>query len=115
MAQASNKTDKTHDRLTKELNRLKTNINNEGNMDTDLSKGQLRSRSIAVSTSRVPNTGQTATVDTTVPQSITPQVGQVQSSHRSNSPENEESHKEIRNHKSRMTKSIKTNTKPTPL
>ena len=44
-------------------------------MDTDLSKRQLRSRSIAVSTPRVPTTGQMTTVDTTVPQSITPQVG----------------------------------------
>ena len=103
MAQANNKPDKTHDRLTKEVNRLKTDLNNEGNMDADLS------------TPGVPNTGQTTTVDTCVLQSITPQVGQVQSSHRSNFPENEESHKEIKNCMARITKSIKKNTNPNPL
>ena len=38
MAQANDKTNKTHDRLTKELHRFKTDLNNKGNMDTDLSK-----------------------------------------------------------------------------
>ena len=38
MVGANNKPDKTHDKLTKELNRLKTDLNNEGNMDTDLYK-----------------------------------------------------------------------------
>ena len=33
-----NKPDKTHDRLTKELNKLKADLKNEGNMGTDLSK-----------------------------------------------------------------------------
>ena len=84
-------------------------------MGTDLSKRWLSSRSIAVSTPRVPYTGQTNTEDTTVPKFITPQVGQVQSSHRSNFPENEESHKEIKKHNVRITKSIKINTKPNPL
>ena len=42
-------------------------------MDTDLSKRQLRSRSIVVSMPKVPNIGEMTTVDTIVPQSITPQ------------------------------------------
>ena len=103
MGQANDKPNNRHDGLTKELNRLKTDLNNEGNMDTDLSKRWLRSKLIAVSTSRVPTTGQTTTVDTTVPQSITPQAGQVQSSPRSNFAENEEPHQEIKHCKARIT------------
>ena len=54
MAQANEKPDKTHDKLTKELNKLKIDLNNEGNMDTDLTKRQLRSRMIVVPTPRGP-------------------------------------------------------------
>ena len=113
MVQANDKPDKTHDRLTKELNKLKTDLNNEGNMDTDLSKRQLRSRSIVVPMPRVPTFGQMTTVDTTVPNPLPP-IGQVQSSLRSNFPEEEETHKEIKDHRARITKSSKTNTKPKP-
>ena len=81
MVQANDKPDKTLDRLTKKLNKLKTDLNNEGHMDTDLSQRQIRSRTIVVPTPRVPNASQMTTLDTTVPQSITPQVEQVQSSH----------------------------------
>ena len=112
MVQENNKPDKTHDRLTKELNKLKTDLINESNMDTDLLKKQLRSRTIVVPTPRVPNTGQMTTVNTTVPQSITPQVWQVQSSY--DVPENEESYKEIKDHKAKITKNSKTNNKPKP-
>ena len=35
MTEENDKPNKTHDRLTKELNKLKTDLNNEGNMDTD--------------------------------------------------------------------------------
>ena len=70
--QANDKPNKIHDRLTKELKRLKTDLNNEGYMDTDLSTRQLRSRSIALSLPRVPNTGQTTTKDTTSPIQLHP-------------------------------------------
>ena len=63
MAQTK-KPDKTHDRLIKELNRLKTDLNNKGNMDTDLTKRQLRSRMLVVPTL---SPSQTTTVDTTGP------------------------------------------------
>ena len=39
MVQTNKKPDKTHDRLTKELNKLKIDLNiNEGNMDNYLTK-----------------------------------------------------------------------------
>ena len=46
MAQANDKPHKAHGRLNKELNKLETDLNNEGNMDTNLSKRKLRGRSI---------------------------------------------------------------------
>ena len=75
MAQTNDKPNKTCDRLTIKLNRLTTDLNNEGNMDADVSIRWLRSRSIAVSTLGISNTGQMTTVETTFPQSITTQVG----------------------------------------
>ena len=83
-------------------------------MKTYLSKRWLRSRLIAVSTSRVPTIGQMTPVDTTVPQYITPEIEQVQSSPRSNYTENIECQKEIKNHKARITKSVRTNAKLNP-
>ena len=53
MVQANEKPDKTHDRLIKELNRLKTDLNNDGGIDTDLPKRQLRSRMLVAPTPRV--------------------------------------------------------------
>ena len=38
MAETNEKPDKTHDRLIKELKRLKTDLNNDSNMDTDLTE-----------------------------------------------------------------------------
>ena len=70
MAQANEKPDKTHDKLTKELNKLKIDLNNEGNMDTDLTKRQLRSRMIVVPTPRVLNASQMATVIPLTPNPI---------------------------------------------
>ena len=55
MVQANEKHDKIHNRLLKELNRLKTDLNNEADIDTDLTKRQLRSRMLVASTPRVPN------------------------------------------------------------
>ena len=81
MAQANEKPDKIDDKLTKELNKLKIDLNNEGNTDTDLTKGELRSRTIEVPTPRVLSASQMAKVNTTDSQSNTPQVEQVQSSH----------------------------------
>ena len=115
MAQANKKPDKTHDKLTKELNKLKTDLNNEGNMGTDLTKRQLGRITIEEPTPRVLNASQMATVDTTDPQSNTPQVEQVHSLHRFNFPENEGSHKDGKGHRARITKSSKTNSKPNPL
>ena len=77
MAQANEKPYKTQDELTKELNKLKIDLNNKGNMDTDLTKRQLRSRTIVVPTPRVLNASQMTIVDTTDPQSNMPQVEQV--------------------------------------
>ena len=56
--QANEKPDKTHDNLTKELNRLKIDLNNKGTMDTDFTKRQLRSRTIVLSSPRVCNASQ---------------------------------------------------------
>ena len=42
MVQANEKPDKTHDKLTKELNKLKVDLNHEGNMDTDLTKETVK-------------------------------------------------------------------------
>ena len=81
-------------------------------MDTDLTKRHLRSRMTVVPTHRVPNASQTATVDTTDSQSNTPQVEQVQSSHRFTFQENEGSHKDTTGHRAKITKSSKTNSKP---
>ena len=68
--QANEKHNKTHDKLTKELNKLKIDLNNEGNMDTDLTKRWLRSRTIVVPTPRVLNASQTVTVDTPISRPI---------------------------------------------
>ena len=51
----------------KELNRLKTDLNNEGNVDTDLTRRQLRSRILVAPTPRVPSPSQMTAVDTTEP------------------------------------------------
>ena len=62
---------------------------------------------IVLPTSRIPNASQITTVDTTVPLSITPQVGQVQSSHRSNSPQNEGSHRGIKDCRGKLPKTAR--------
>ena len=95
---------KQQDELPKKLNQLKIDLNNESNTDTDLTRRQLRSRIILVPTPRVLNASQTATVDTTDPQSNIPQVEQVQYSHRFNFPANEGSHKDAKGHRARITK-----------
>ena len=87
MAQTNEKPDKTHVKLNKELNRLKTDLNNEGNMDTDLTKRQLKSRMLVVFTPRVLSPSQMTAVDTANPHSNTPQVEQDPSSPRFNSSE----------------------------
>ena len=84
MAQAIKRLHKTHSKLTKELNRPKIDLNDEGNKDIDLNKRQLRSRMIVVPTPRVFNASQMTTVDTTDPQSNSPQVEQVLTSPRFN-------------------------------
>ena len=38
MVQANGKPDNTHNRLSKELNRFGMDLNNEGNLDIDLTK-----------------------------------------------------------------------------
>ena len=76
MVQANEKPDKTHNRLIKELNRLRTVLNNEGDIDTDLTKRQLRSRTLVAPTPRVPSPSQMTTVDTTGPNSNIPQIEQ---------------------------------------
>ena len=65
MAQACEKPDKTHDRLMKELNRLKTDLNNDGNINTDLTRRQLRSKVLVAPTPRVLSPSQMITVDIT--------------------------------------------------
>ena len=67
MAQANEKPHKTHNRLIKELNRLKTDLNNESDIDTDLTKRHLRSRTLVAPIPRVPSPSQMTTVDTTGP------------------------------------------------
>ena len=115
MAQANEKPDKTHNRLIKELNRLKTDLNNEGDIDTDLTKRQLRSRMLVAPTPRVPSHSQTITVDTTGPYSNIPQTEQDPSSPMFNSSDNEGSHKDVKGCRARIMKSDKTNKKPSPL
>ena len=80
----------------KELNRLKTDLNNEGNMDTDLTRRQLRCRMLVMPTCRVLSPSQMTRVDITEPHSNTPQVEQDPSSPRFNSSENEDSHKDVK-------------------
>ena len=98
----------------KELNRLKTDLNSKGNIDTDLTKRQLRSRTLVAATPIVPSPSQMATVDTTGPNSNTPQIEQDPSSPRFNSSKNEGSHKVIKGHRARIMKSNKTNKKTSP-
>ena len=114
MTQTNERPGITHDRLMKELNRFKTDLNSEGNIDTDLTKRQIRSRTLVVSTPRVPSPSQMTTVGTTGPNSNTPQKEQDPSSARFNSSENEGSYKDIKGHRPRITKSNKTNKKPSP-
>ena len=115
MAQANNKPDKTHNRLMKELNRLKTDLNSEGNIDTDLTKRQLRSRMLVAPTPRVPSPRQMNTVDNTGPSSNTPLIEQDPSSPRFNSSENEGSDKNVKVCKARIMKSNRTNKNQAPL
>ena len=115
MVQANEKPDQTHDGLMKELNRLKTDLNNEDNMDTDLTKRQLSSRTLVVSTPRALSPSQTTTVVTTGPYSNTPQVEQDPSSPRFISSENEGSHKDVKGHRARIMNSKKTNKNIVPL
>ena len=56
----------------KELNRLKTYLNDEGKMDTALARRQLRSRMLVAPTPRVLSPSQMTMVDTTEPHSATP-------------------------------------------
>ena len=65
-------------------------------------------------TPRVLSPSHTTTMDTTEPHSNTPQVEQDPSSPRFNSSENEDSHKDVKDHRARITKSNKTNKKPSP-
>ena len=55
MAETTKRLYKRHGKLTKELNRPKMDLNDEGNKDIDLNKRQLRSRMIVVPTHRVFN------------------------------------------------------------
>ena len=112
--QVKEKPDKTHDRLIKELNRLKTDLNNEGDIDTDLTKRQLRSRTLVGPTPRVPSPSHMTTEDTTGPNFNIPWIEQDSSSPRFNSSENEGSHKDVKGHRARITKSNKTNKKTSP-
>ena len=111
MAQANEKPDKTHDMLIKKLNKLKTDLTSEGDIDTDLTKRQLRSKTLVAATTRAPSPSQTTTVDTTGPNSNIPLTEQDPSSSRFNSSENEGSHK---GHRARIMKSNNTNKKPSP-
>ena len=86
-------------------------LNNKGNIDTDLTKTQLRSRTLVVSTPRVLCASQTTTVNTTNPYSNTLQVEQVQSSSRFSFSENEGSHKNTKGCRARISKA---NKKPNP-
>ena len=76
-------------------------------MDTDLTKRQLRSRTLAVPTCRVLNTSQMTTMDTTDIHSHA--IEQVMSSPRFNFSENEGSHKGVRGHRARAAKGSKAN------
>ena len=105
MVQANEKPDKTHNRLIKELIRLKTDLNNEGDIDTDLTKRQLRSRMLVTPTPRVLSPRQTILVDTTGLNSNILQTEQDPSSPRFNSFENESSHKDVKGCRAKITKS----------
>ena len=115
MAKANEKPDKTHDRLMKELNKLKTDLNNEGNMDTDLTRRHLRSRMLVVPTPKVLSPSQMATVDTTEPHSNTPQIEQDTSSPRFNFSENKGSLNDVKGHRARNTKVTRLIKKQAPL
>ena len=80
MAQANKRPDKTHNKLIKEPDRLKTYLNDKGSTDIDLDKRQLRSRMIVAPTPRVFNVSQMTIVDTIDPHSKTTQVEEVQTS-----------------------------------
>ena len=114
MMEANEKPEKTHDRLIKELNRLKTDLNNEGDIDTDVAKRQLRSRMLVAPTPRVPSPRETISVDTTGLNSNIAQTEQDSSSPWFNSFKNEGSHKDVKGCKAKITKSKKTNKKPSP-
>ena len=94
---------------------MKTDINNEDGIDTDLTKRQLRSRMLVAPTPRVPSPSQMTTLDTTGPNSNIPWTEQDPSSPRFNSSKNEGSHKDVKGHRARIMKSNKTNEKPSPL
>ena len=115
MAQANEKPGKTHDKLIKELNRLKTDLNNEGDIDTDLTKRQLRSRMLLVPTPRALSPRHMFSVDITGLDSNIPQTEQDPSSPRFNSFKNEGSHKDVKGHRAKVMKINKTNKKPSPL
>ena len=96
MVQANERPNKTHDRLIKKLNRLKTDLNNEGIIDTNLTKRQLRSRTLVTPTPRVPSPSQMTTMDTTGTNSNIPQIEQDPPSPRFHSSENKGSTKTLR-------------------
>ena len=89
MAQANKKPEKIHDRLIKELNKLKTHLNNKSDIDTNLTKRQLRSRTLVTPTPRVPSPSQMTTVNTPGPDSNISQIEQDPSSPRFNFSEND--------------------------
>ena len=82
-------------------------------MDTNLTKRQL-SRTLVVPTPRVLSPSQMTTVGTTDPHSNTPQVEQDPSLPRCNFSKNEGSHKDVKGHRARITKSSKTNRNQAP-
>ena len=93
---------------------MKTDLNKEGDIDTDLTKRQLRSRMLVAPTPRVPSPSQMTTVNTTGPNSNIPLTEQDPSSPKFISSKNEGSHKDIKGHRARITKSNETNKKPSP-
>ena len=93
---------------------MKTDLNSEGNIDTDITKRELRSRMLVAPTSRIPSPCQKTTVDITGPNSNTPWIEQDPSSPRFNYSQNKVSHKDVKGHRARIMKSNKTNKKTEP-
>ena len=93
---------------------MKTDLINEDNIDTDLTKRQLRSRMLVAPIPRILSPRQMISVDTTGLDSNIPWTEKDPYSPRFNSFENKGSHKDINGNRAKIMKSNKTNKNKAP-